>query len=86
MDKIVHQYQFEYQYMNVLGYMAIVCSEKAKVGEAGTAICRDELGHIHTIAIEPEQGELKQGEEIILVAAQKEYYIARKTTPSASLF
>lgn len=73
-------------YHTLLGQMAIVQSEKIKVGEPAHAIYRDSTGQVHTILIEPEMGELEHGDYVIVIAYKNETLIARKIPKLHGLF
>lgn len=62
---------------NFLGYTAVICSEKAKVGQIAEAILRDKLGSLHTIYVEPEYGELLKNRQVQLIYKKEHYYVVR---------
>lgn len=69
-----------------LGQIARVHSEKAQIGNPAQAILRDEHGDEHFIAIEPEMGELQQGDCVLLVIDKTDYYVVRKIPALHGLF
>lgn len=69
-----------------LGKIVLVRSEKAKIGQPANAIYRDEQGDTHLITIEPEMGELLEGDSALLIAYKTEYYVARKIPALHGLF
>lgn len=61
-----------------LGKIAVMSSEKANVGRFSIATYRDEDGRLHELDVEPESGEILQGEMVLIFMPKKHGYIVRK--------
>lgn len=64
-----------------LGQIAVICDPKAKVGKPAQATLRDASGQLHIVWVEPESGELIQGQQVILIKLKSTYYTVKEIVP-----
>lgn len=77
-QQIFHLYSKTHISSVFLGKIAVMKSEKANVGRFSIATYRDEDGRLHELEVEPESGEILQGEMVLIFMPKKHGYIVRK--------